>query len=582
MHLDFAGTGPRSTYHVSHRCRCKPLSQIITDHRHSVASPPSTIRKDHEYNSCLPKGLPKSDMVYCGRPSSACHACRKVAGKCDRKRPCCSQCRRKGILCPGYQDLNAVLFRDQTTATIRRVSAKQSATSSSPSKPARSRQSLTNALENQHTSPLDSSDRPSSHVRAPSLMDCPPQPLPPGQLSPSLEEVATTFFWSCYAPNTSLSSVLIMAEDGVLDSLPPSVVIAPALAMMSQEMNQPSLLDRGRRYYSTAIQEISSSLQSSEVAKQDTTLLSVLLISLFDSIAPRLDESSRNWSTHVNGAVQLVRLRGHDQLSSRLGRAMLSDVSSNVYTSCAQRRVPVPDVISEMRNLLLEQHGEDPGIGLGRVAELMLNLAVRIRPAQGESLGPIDVLCKAYAISDQLQALFTDLGEHSSFIVQSHAEPGHDAAYNNISHEYQSPQAARHWNVLRLMKIFISKWIFNAANSLHHVWLSQQDASAGISSYLAISQAAALSAEAMTADILATVPFYRRQPSWQSITAGTARWLIWPLSTIAGSELSPASARIYAQSVLCELSQSRQGLEARDAPTQVLPLGNPSHLYNVS
>lgn len=81
MYLDFAGTGPRSTCHVSHRCRCKPWTQIITDHRHSVVSPPSTIRKDHEYNSCLPKGLPKSDMVYCGRPSSACHACRKVAGK---------------------------------------------------------------------------------------------------------------------------------------------------------------------------------------------------------------------------------------------------------------------------------------------------------------------------------------------------------------------------------------------------------------------------------------------------------------------------------------------------------------------
>ncbi len=44
--------------------------------------------------------------------------------KCDRIHPSCGQCVRTGRLCPGYRDLNSVVFRDETARVVNRASAR--------------------------------------------------------------------------------------------------------------------------------------------------------------------------------------------------------------------------------------------------------------------------------------------------------------------------------------------------------------------------------------------------------------------------------------------------------------------------
>ncbi|KAJ3472203.1 hypothetical protein NLG97_g11194 [Lecanicillium saksenae] len=69
-------------------------------------------------------------MVFSGRPSTACHACRPARRKCDRAPEGCSQCRRKGHPCPGYPDPTALRMRNETT----RVTLKQETKSKLPSR----------------------------------------------------------------------------------------------------------------------------------------------------------------------------------------------------------------------------------------------------------------------------------------------------------------------------------------------------------------------------------------------------------------------------------------------------------------
>ncbi|KAJ5282623.1 hypothetical protein N7497_002215 [Penicillium chrysogenum] len=57
------------------------------------------------------------------RASPACGNCRSRRIKCNLLRPRCSQCARAGLDCTGYRSQSDLLFRDQTTSTIRRLHA---------------------------------------------------------------------------------------------------------------------------------------------------------------------------------------------------------------------------------------------------------------------------------------------------------------------------------------------------------------------------------------------------------------------------------------------------------------------------
>ncbi|KAK0383737.1 hypothetical protein NLU13_9648 [Sarocladium strictum] len=60
-------------------------------------------------------------MVYCGRPSLSCARCRAKKKRCDKATPACGQCRRTGHKCPGYHDVSALIFRDETRRVIHRA-----------------------------------------------------------------------------------------------------------------------------------------------------------------------------------------------------------------------------------------------------------------------------------------------------------------------------------------------------------------------------------------------------------------------------------------------------------------------------
>jgi hypothetical protein len=64
-------------------------------------------------------------MVFCGKPSESCHACRQRKTKCDKIPEGCTQCKRAKRGCPGYRVLGDLLFRDESTNVARKVKAKE-------------------------------------------------------------------------------------------------------------------------------------------------------------------------------------------------------------------------------------------------------------------------------------------------------------------------------------------------------------------------------------------------------------------------------------------------------------------------
>lgn len=66
-------------------------------------------------------------MVYCGKPSGGCHACRERKTKCDKVilPEGCTQCKRAKRICPGYRVPGDLVFRDQSSNVIQKFKAKE-------------------------------------------------------------------------------------------------------------------------------------------------------------------------------------------------------------------------------------------------------------------------------------------------------------------------------------------------------------------------------------------------------------------------------------------------------------------------
>lgn len=101
---------------------------------------------------------------------------------------------------------------------------------------------------------------------------------------------------------------------------------ACALASLNNQLNKGNRFEKeATRLYAKALSATYSALQDPEIATQDTTLASILLFSVFESItATRVDNLA--WGTHIEGAIQLVMSRGKNQLRTEIGECLFNSV----------------------------------------------------------------------------------------------------------------------------------------------------------------------------------------------------------------------------------------------------------------
>lgn len=368
---------------------------------------------------------------------------------------------------------------------------------------------------------------------------------------PAPEDAASSFFLFCYAPAGPMACLPMLATIYAPDHvLLVSAMLAPALAILSHECKQPSLMRLAREHYTTALKEINLALASPELVTNDATLASVLLLALFEAVAFQRSRSLHGWTVHVDGAAELLKIRGPGQFESALGRALFLDVISGIYASCAQRRIATPAVVSDLWVQLRKITGEDsPEVGMARVADSMANLLARMRTCGEEPLENEVIVRQGRDLDTQIEHLLEQLRKPSPYQILPRVDiPGR--AYNKVAHNYESAQAARHWNVLRMMRMFVNKWIHRAASAMRDV----SEGAVGTGDILLrarLLEVTARISEHMAIDILGSAPFFLPLPSsCRHSNQSAARWLIWPLSAVAVSVLVPASARMYARNSL--------------------------------
>ncbi|ESZ96651.1 hypothetical protein SBOR_2961 [Sclerotinia borealis F-4128] len=288
-------------------------------------------------------------MVYCGKPSRGCQMCRTRRIKCDETKPTCLQCQKSRRQCPGYKDDFDLVFRNETIATERRA-----------------RRSFKNKKGNNNNIHVRSGngDRKVSTVSSASSADAKIMYSTTGMDLAKIEsdndpsssdalglQVAFTSSIEQQAPCYFMSNFVIIPQSGqirgsfdwvlpLIKTEPPASALslsfqAVAMASLANKPNArgSNLMHSAIDQYAKALKVVNLALQNPVQQKSDQTLASIILLGFFETITQE-KTSITAWGSHIDGAVQIVKMRGKKQLRTKVGVALFQSVRGQMLVNC--------------------------------------------------------------------------------------------------------------------------------------------------------------------------------------------------------------------------------------------------------
>ena len=392
----------------------------------------------------------------------------------------------------------------------------------------------------------------------------------PGPRLPLVEVVddaALTYFMSCYiqcSPFSAYLPVLYGKSRSRNDGLS-SAVFATAHATFAMRTGDRRYLDRGRQNYALALRRTNDSLQDPVAAVLDQTLASILLLGLFETTVFAGRASPEEWTAHMNGALQLLLLRGKQQFDSDVAADLFAHAANNIRASCVQRGVEVP---ADLQALTLQARPflqyKNP---LNRLSSLVEDLAsINSRIDDGRN--------------DQIESIMNeciDVGRRATVLIEDHdvalmpakrlQEDVPSWTNCDVAIHYPSRRAAKFCNGLFLIRLFLNQLIWAGACRQETELQRRGDAlfcAQHTTSYAAIKNGLIQDNANIATQILASVPNFIETSSDGHRFSPEARTLVWPLNLVytCTADQLPASLRQQARFFLLELSTDLNWMEA--------------------
>lgn len=171
-------------------------------------------------------------------------------------------------------------------------------------------------------------------------------------LSLSLTAIGVECFLSHYVvpqsgPSTGfLDYVVSLLTHGDGHELLQDAILAVGFARLARATKQADLMSRSTTTYARTIERVNRVLANPVAARCDSTVVTVLVLSLYEFGRASLD----GWKRHINGAASLLCLRGNSQFSSLIGIQIFKDVFTQLLIECARIGIPIPSNLRILRS----------------------------------------------------------------------------------------------------------------------------------------------------------------------------------------------------------------------------------------
>ncbi|KAJ9158387.1 Sterol uptake control protein 2 [Coniochaeta hoffmannii] len=475
-------------------------------------------------------------MVYCGKPSKGCSNCRERKIRCDQREPGCGQCKKREQECPGYRNIVDLMFRDESSHVIKKAKAKArrrtfltvdpdssseteaSRLSATPEPKSKSLSLITpnsRSPQSPAVSHADWTRDDSALLPSPDSGSWPATPMIAMlyNLHPTSQERGTAYFFSRYVAVDKDSShqrfdfvydvwkpASLVPErqvDGVLASM--SAVGLVGLANMTRSSEA---ADAARKAYGTALRLTNQALRDPVEAVKDTTMLAILILSLFEMMTETTPETLQAWQEHVNGATALAKMRGVEQFNTPGGTKMFLKLCQKVMISCIQRVIPMPQTLIDLRKELVKKLKiDDPAWDL--VDPVYKVLQTRHDMKKGCLTDVETIVTRLLAIEDEFETILSRFPKEWNYRTVQ-VTRRHPAIYRGLCHVYPSLYLSSIWNGVRTCRILVLETLL--VQILTGVQSSQGSAQLTSSHYAEIYQTCRQKLEQMVEAIMASVP----------------------------------------------------------------------------
>jgi hypothetical protein len=429
-----------------------------------------------------------------------------------------------------------------------------------------------------------------------------PPTFPSRSLDLPVQVVATNFFLNDYSKGSHFDYLPSLLDTACVDKVLMTAVRAVGLACLSQRTSDPSVMTQSRTKYAEALTLTNQSLQACRKDLSDTTVASVLLLALYETICVE-DKMSKaeDWSTHIQGALALANMRGARQFETSEGIKIFQQLAVSIRTACVQTGARIPQELRDLTDVACMATPNGRYTTLGAITgftELKADIMTGILH------NPADIIKRAQDLLDLMLTvksehtarhwqgttfLQTPLeGMHSSFY---HTFPDHHSAQAcNIVwmgdlrlHELIYQQAIRilGYQVAKLpgcLDWYISEWPGSDGSALSQA--TNAPAFQGLDIQQCIDNARK-GAEQAAQNICASIPQFFPPASLKlpksvrsappSIAAGY--FLIWPLFTVGSGILTTPETKAYVMTMLKRIASELRLPQATKA-AELLEMGH--------
>jgi hypothetical protein len=342
------------------------------------------------------------------------------------------------LSCPGYDRTVDAFFHDETAKVQAKAKVSQARSGRVQQQHHdRERQSTALVLANTHTSPTI-------------------------QLLVPLIDQGLSFFMTHYAVGLDQPSIASESYSRHLSTsgfhpLISTTMTALGIAGVANIYQDPALKREATRWYLDAIKLANKAISSPKDVRNDTTLVAVNLLTMFE--ATFNEKSFSGWSNHVDGSSLLVKMRGRDQISTSTGRRMYLHTVGLLTINCMGKGIFMPDFVNEI-NEEIKDHLDhsDP-----RTAFFFLHLKttdLRAEILQQKTVDLAIIIDKALELDAIAQSIFAEVGEEWKFATVPCFEkiPG---VFGHFYHVYPTHATAQTWNWVRYNRIYFHDIIRN-------------------------------------------------------------------------------------------------------------------------
>ena len=128
-----------------------------------------------------------------------------------------------------------------------------------------------------------------------------------------------------------------------------SALDATSLAYFGHQARSEAALNAAIQKYVYALHRTGQAVRDHDAATRDTTILSTLLLDLFEKLQNTQPTDSGSYTGHISGAFALVKMRGPEGFQDASAGYVLVRLTTNLVISCMASSMRVPDGLQALR-----------------------------------------------------------------------------------------------------------------------------------------------------------------------------------------------------------------------------------------